>query len=85
MKKCPSCGSTDLVNDFGTYECNDCGHDSDMFHFELQAENDKLREALEYIVNQTNHVSIDSEEASMMIYIACNTAKKALEYLNAKA
>lgn len=44
--KCPSCGSSTLVNDFETYECRECGHDSDIFHFELQAEIKTLKDAL---------------------------------------
>ncbi len=80
MKKCPSCGSTDLVNDFGTYECNDCGHDSDMFHFELQAENDKLREALESILSSTTS-DVYNEVGSIEVIEMCvrPTAKKALK------
>ena len=40
MKYCASCGCFDLVNNFETYECKDCGHDNDMYHFEQQ---DKIK------------------------------------------
>jgi transcription initiation factor TFIIIB Brf1 subunit/transcription initiation factor TFIIB len=49
IKKCASCGSSNLVNDFGTYECKDCGLDNDIYHFKQQSEIKRLREALEEI------------------------------------
>lgn len=76
--KCPSCGNTDLINDFGTYECKNCGHDSDMFHFELQAENKRLREALEDVLAQA---SGQPKSCGHEFFCKCpfDNAKKALE------
>jgi len=84
--KCIKCKDGELMkDDHGAMFCNDCGQVVDDYHMDLYTAKihyedkvQKLREALEKIVYETNHCAHSSNEASMMIFKACDIAKQAL-------